>query len=302
MNMSFLDFVRLMPHLELQMMALGSSSTQVSSQMMEDVMAGLNFVRMYDGVDDMAEGDEEKDAKSDQNVPKEKDESTKEGEPKKEESKEQENNEGGGDASGYGTRGTDVGVSAQTQQEQKWYVRLDPTMRRGAEGQRPRKLTFNVTDRDDLWRIFHRAPGATMVIPECDDFEWGGHSSRQVDSIHSFITSAIQNLTEHVRMNRSNPHFSESAHNGVARTIDELNALLDVEEPFRWIVKCPTGVSSFNVMDGVTVTDICEEAEGLSVRPWERAGGEAVTGRELQEEDEPNTENDNVDAVVWPDP
>ena len=106
-NMPFVDLIRIMPHLELQMMTPGSHN-RVDGQMAADVVEGLQVVRDYVGA-------EEGDAANEIHVQ-------------------------AGENAELVPEGAQVHVPA----EQKNYMRLKPSMRRGAEGQRPRKLKKNL--------------------------------------------------------------------------------------------------------------------------------------------------------------
>ena len=113
-----------------------------------------------------------------------------------------------------------------------------------------RILTLRVMNREDLWRVLFKAPDASIRIPHIE-FESGQHSKRQIESIYNHIAAAVFNLSSHVRQNAD--HIDDNTTQCIAETIDELNKLLDVDEPFTVIVHDPTATSLFKPDDGVVV-------------------------------------------------
>ena len=73
------------------------------------------------------------------------------------------------------------------------------------------------------------------------EFEIGCTQKRTIDTIYNHITTAIWNLSQHMRQ----PGVPEEHKANILTTVDELNKCLDVEEPFTLIVDDPTGGSTF---------------------------------------------------------
>eukprot|EP00916_Digyalum_oweni_P006359 GHVL01010941.1.p2 GENE.GHVL01010941.1~~GHVL01010941.1.p2 ORF type:complete len:232 (-),score=52.24 GHVL01010941.1:1456-2151(-) len=112
--------------------------------------------------------------------------------------------------------------------------------------------TINVKERSDLWRVVLKSPSAVITIPSLE-FEMLRESKRRIDSIYNHIGNAIFNLGLHYRRNIS--ELSESDQNMIADTLNDLNILLDVEEP--WILKIidPSGMSEVFPFEGVNTEE-----------------------------------------------
>eukprot|EP00960_Hanusia_phi_P059001 764046-Hanusia_phi.AAC.10 len=108
--------------------------------------------------------------------------------------------------------------------------------------------TFKINNRQDLWRICHKAPSAVLEIPEME-FEIGADAKRKIDSIYNHLASAIYNLSMHLSTLGS--QLSEDHRNKIGATIEELNVLLDVEKPFTIMLHDRTGLSDIQPEDGV---------------------------------------------------
>lgn len=120
----------------------------------------------------------------------------------------------------------------------------------------PELMTLTVSDRKDLWRVLFKSPDATCRVPHLE-FEIGCTQKRTIDTIYNHITTAIWNLSQHMRQ----PGVPEEHKANILTTVDELNKCLDVEEPFTLIVDDPTGGSTFRPDDGIKVERLDGEAE-----------------------------------------
>jgi hypothetical protein len=121
------------------------------------------------------------------------------------------------------------------------YVRFRSNLRDTAPG-RPCKISFSVKDRGDLWVVMLKPKGSWIEIPEID-FEMGRGDARQVDTIYNFIGEAVYNLGAYLRTNHT--VISQERFDGIYGTIHQLNALLDVDVPFTWVIHDPTGTAAF---------------------------------------------------------
>jgi len=68
------------------------------------------------------------------------------------------------------------------------------------------------------------------------------------------IAAAIFHLGDHVQKNkRLGGNLSEADAIKICEAIDNLNVLLDLEQPFTWIINDPQGVSELKPNDGVHI-------------------------------------------------
>ena len=102
--------------------------------------------------------------------------------------------------------------------------------------------------------VLHKSPEAAVRIPHLE-FEIGADSKRRIDSVYNHISTAVWNLGAHVRSQVGREDATDEAASILA-TVDALEALLDVDEPFDLVVDDPTGASSFKPMDGVEVEEL----------------------------------------------
>ena len=72
--------------------------------------------------------------------------------------------------------------------------------------------------------------------------------------MYNHLTHAVWNLSAHVRGGGS--AFPSDYVAKIAATIDQLNGLLDVDEPFDVVVNDPTGTSLFKPADGVRIVHL----------------------------------------------
>jgi len=119
----------------------------------------------------------------------------------------------------------------------------------------PTLMTLNVEQSSDLWRVLFKSPDASLKIPHLE-FEVGADSKRRIDTVYNHINNAIWNLSSHVRA-ASAPGAELSADAAaIIETVEALEALLDVTEPFVIIVDDPTGASKFKPDDGIEIDEL----------------------------------------------
>mmetsp|Transcript_2434 Transcript_2434/g.7785 ORF Transcript_2434/g.7785 Transcript_2434/m.7785 type:complete len:263 (+) Transcript_2434:12-800(+) len=116
----------------------------------------------------------------------------------------------------------------------------------------PRELKLRVETRQDLWRVLFKAPEASIRFPSME-FEIGTDHKRRIDSLYNYITSAEWNLSSHIRgrTDLSSAHVA-----AIAETVDQLNQMLDCEEPFDIVVHDPTGACIFKPWTGVEIKEL----------------------------------------------
>eukprot|EP00299_Pterocystis_sp_00344_P019282 c9582_g1_i3.p1 GENE.c9582_g1_i3~~c9582_g1_i3.p1 ORF type:complete len:287 (-),score=68.60 c9582_g1_i3:973-1791(-) len=114
---------------------------------------------------------------------------------------------------------------------------------------RPFKLICHVKSRRDLWRVCFKAEQARIEIPELE-FEIGASAKPQIDCIYNHIAQAVFNLGTVVRESRS---YSDEGKKRISETIEMLNVLLDVEQPWTFVVHDVSGLSGFKPSDGIEV-------------------------------------------------
>ena len=120
----------------------------------------------------------------------------------------------------------------------------------------PTLMTLHVKQRTDLWRVLFKSPDASIRIPHLE-FEIGSDSKRRIDTVYNHITNAVWNLSAHVRSSQgtSEEDVSEAAA-GILETIDALEQLLDLNEPWDLVVDDPTGQSQFKPSEGVEMVEM----------------------------------------------
>lgn len=114
----------------------------------------------------------------------------------------------------------------------------------------PTLYTLEVTQREDLWRVLYKSANATVRFPALE-FEIGADNKRRIDTIYNHITHAIWNLSSHMR-GREGEMASDTV-SSITELVDQLTAMLDLEEPFTLVVDDPTGASQFKPSDGVEI-------------------------------------------------
>mmetsp|Transcript_23196 Transcript_23196/g.22953 ORF Transcript_23196/g.22953 Transcript_23196/m.22953 type:complete len:135 (-) Transcript_23196:28-432(-) len=111
-------------------------------------------------------------------------------------------------------------------------------------------MTLHIIDRKQLWTTFLKSSYAHVEIPELE-FGIGADMTRQVDTIYNFIAAAALNLGDYIKAHQKS--MSEDQLEKMCDTVAELNRILDVDEPFTWIVNDPSGRSCFKPADDVKV-------------------------------------------------
>lgn len=136
----------------------------------------------------------------------------------------------------------------------------------------PRRHTVPVKSRADLTRrVCLKSRHARVVIPSLE-FEISPDGTRRhIDSLYNHITTAITNLGAHVRAAGS--ALSPEHRERIMETVVELNALLDVDAPWDFVVCDPSGASEVTPMEGVVVVE-GEEAARMDREDAEREARE----------------------------
>lgn len=104
--------------------------------------------------------------------------------------------------------------------------------------------TLTVSKSADLWRILFKSPRGTISIPKLE-FEMGASQKRQIDGVYNYISTAIFNLTQHATQG----YCSQEDAKKILHTVEELSNLLDIQEPWEFVVTDPTGMSFFDPED-----------------------------------------------------
>merc|ERR1712224_686424 len=104
------------------------------------------------------------------------------------------------------------------------------------------QIRFTVSENKDLWRVVLQGPKGILKIPEIE-FEIQPYSNRRIDTIYNILAAAIFHLGDHVQKNKRAGAISEEETSKIVETIDSLNRLMDVEEPFTFIISDPQGLS-----------------------------------------------------------
>lgn len=119
----------------------------------------------------------------------------------------------------------------------------------------PTLMTLRVACRRDLWRVLYKSPDACIRFPALE-FEIGADSKRRIDSVYNHITSAVWNLSSHLRGSANAGGEAASGADAITDLCEKLNEMLDVEEPFEIVVDDPTGASIFKPDDGIDVVTL----------------------------------------------
>ncbi|KAA8493938.1 Zinc finger protein ZPR1 [Porphyridium purpureum] len=141
------------------------------------------------------------------------------------------------------------------QEGQRLVFRVTPLPRRS-----PVSMSVSMARRDDLFRIFLKAPDAVVEIPEMD-FEMGLDRKRRIDTIYNFVSTARLNLEMYLNSNR---HMQPTLLGTIRQTVEALEKLLDMDTPWTFVVHDPSGLSEFKPFDGVMIGEL-EESRKESV-------------------------------------
>lgn len=133
----------------------------------------------------------------------------------------------------------------------------DPTAEEETTGPGTR-TTFTVSERDDLWRVVLQGPRANVEIPEIE-FMIRPQTNRRIDTIYNLIAAAIFNLGDHVQKNTRAGSISDDEATKICAAIDNLNQLLDLEQPFTFVISDPQGVSELKPSDGTHVEQVVND-------------------------------------------
>lgn len=135
----------------------------------------------------------------------------------------------------------------------------EPTEEELAAGPGTRTM-FTVTNRADLWRLVLQGPRCDVEIPEIE-FAIRPKERRRVDTIYNMIAAAIFHLGDHVQKNTRAGAISDDQVSKICETMDRLNELLDVEQPFTFVLVDPQGVSEIKPLEGVHVVTLSAQTE-----------------------------------------
>ena len=119
----------------------------------------------------------------------------------------------------------------------------------------PTMMTLHVETRQDLWRVLYKSPDASIRIPHLE-FEIGADSKRRIDTVYNHITNAVWNLSAHVRSQSGGTEEMSETAASVLETVDALEQLLDINEPWDLVVDDPTGASQFKPSEGIEVVEM----------------------------------------------
>eukprot|EP01066_Platyproteum_vivax_P015263 Platyproteum_vivax@DN6763_c0_g1_i2.p2 len=111
----------------------------------------------------------------------------------------------------------------------------------------PTKFTVKVRDKADLWKVVMKSKHAKVVIPELE-FEIQQESKRRIDCIYNHVAAAIFNLGTYLR--ETSDTMPTTTQDRIIETVVQLNLLLDVDQPWTFIVEDPFGNSDINPRDG----------------------------------------------------
>ena len=121
------------------------------------------------------------------------------------------------------------------------------------------KKVFKITKSEDLWRVVMKTVTGYIEIPEIE-FEIGFDHSRNIDAIYNHISQAMFNLTQHVRQGRDT--ISSDHKEKILATCCSLHSMLDLEEPWTFILHDSEGTSEIHPEDGVYVERVGESRGG----------------------------------------
>lgn len=122
---------------------------------------------------------------------------------------------------------------------------------------RAKRISFTVTEREDLWRVVLQGSQATIEIPELE-FAIRPEAHRRIDTIYNFIAAAVYNLGNHVAVNgraakQGLGGLPEQEAQYICASIDELNRLLDLQQTFTVVIVDPQGISDLKPLEGAHV-------------------------------------------------
>eukprot|EP01025_Chloroclados_australasicus_P066439 TRINITY_DN9163_c0_g1_i4.p2 TRINITY_DN9163_c0_g1~~TRINITY_DN9163_c0_g1_i4.p2 ORF type:complete len:236 (-),score=35.45 TRINITY_DN9163_c0_g1_i4:202-909(-) len=104
----------------------------------------------------------------------------------------------------------------------------------------PTKHTFRVRNGQDLWRTCHKSRHARLCVPSLE-FEIQADGQRHIDALYNHIGNAITNLAAYA--SQMGPGMGNDTKVKILETVEALEKLLDVPEPWDVVVYDPSGVS-----------------------------------------------------------
>jgi len=119
---------------------------------------------------------------------------------------------------------------------------------KSAESSRPRKLTLEIKTTKDLFTVMVRGPDTRIEIPDIE-FEMGAPADREIDTIYNYIGGAVFQLGQYIK--HVNP--GDETFDKIYATMQVLNAMLDVEQPFTVVAHDPKGEVSFKPAENVVI-------------------------------------------------
>jgi len=117
---------------------------------------------------------------------------------------------------------------------------------------RPFKAILKVTVSEDLWKVFYKSPECRVEIPELE-FEILPDGQNRVDTIFNHLSDAIFNLGQYVGHSVHSGTMSGGVADKISETVVALNEILDIPNPWTWIVHDPSGLSMFKPDNGVEI-------------------------------------------------
>lgn len=154
-------------------------------------------------------------------------------------------------------------------------------------------LTFEVRTSADLRRVLLKAPDARLEIPSME-FEIGVDSKRAINSLYNHLAVAKQNLSLHVEANAAT--IPAEHHLAILESLEQLERLLDVEEPYTVVVHDPSGLSELKPAEGARFEWGAPATGQESRRVQFEMGGLAEPATFAA--DEPGAEATRADAVA----
>jgi len=128
------------------------------------------------------------------------------------------------------------------------FIKLFPhiSWRQGTEGvefkilpdavNEPRQLVIRIREMRDLYKVVSKPKDSRVIIPEIE-FEIGENQQRQINTVFNHCAESILNLGVEAKSGA----FQGFVLDRIADTLGELNDLLDVNKPWTFIVRDPSG-------------------------------------------------------------
>ncbi|OZJ05235.1 hypothetical protein BZG36_02299 [Bifiguratus adelaidae] len=110
-----------------------------------------------------------------------------------------------------------------------------------------RTLKLHVTSSAQLWKVLLKSAHADLDIPHMG-FGKYADGKRIINTLYNIISESAFNLDSYAKADTS---MSEEHKDKILDCAKQLNALLDVNEPFDIVVTDPSGQSEYSDMTGV---------------------------------------------------